>query len=164
MGQLGERPDREVMGDRADLPAPLAALIEDFASLDRAGRAELLISYADRFHEVPPEVASRPFPDSSRVTHCESQAYVLAEDLPGGTLKYHFAVENPQGLSARAWAVIMDEAFSGQQLERVAAVPGDVVFDIFGREVSMGRGAGLIGMLALVQRLARERLAARVAS
>jgi len=69
-----------------------------------------------------------------------------------------FAVENPQGLSARAWAVILDETLSGQPLEQVASVPGDVVFQVFGREVSMGRGEGLIGMLAVVQRLVRERL------
>ena len=146
------------------IPPPLAALIEEFAHADRPARIELLIERADRFEEAPSTIATRPYPEENRVSHCESQAYVWAEDQADGTIKYHFAVENPQGLSARAWAVIMDEAFSGQQLERVAAVPGDVVFDIFGREVSMGRGAGLIGMLALVQRLARERLAARVAS
>jgi len=140
------------------IPPALAALIEDFARADRMARVELLVDYADRYEEAPLSIATRPYPVRNRVTHCESQVYVFPEDLPGGTVKYHFAVDNPQGLSARAWAVILDETLSGQPLEQVAGVPGDAVFQVFGREVSMGRGEGLIGMLALVQRLARERL------
>jgi len=140
------------------IPRPLAALIEEFAHADRPARVELLIDCADRFEGAPPAIATRPYPEENRVTHCESQAYVWAEDRPDGTIKYHFAVENPQGLSARAWAVILDETLSGQPLEQVASVPGDAVFQVFGRDVSMGRGEGLIGMLAVAQRLAKERL------
>ena len=147
-----------------EVPRPLAALMEEFAHADRAARVELLLDCADRFEEAPTAIAARPYPDANRVTQCESQAYVWGEDRPDGTLKYHFAVENPQGLSARAWAVILDETLSGQPLEQVASVPGDVVFQVFGREVSMGRGEGLIGMLAVVQRLARERLHNRKSS
>ncbi len=140
------------------IPAPLAALVAEFSGLGRAERYELLIDFADRFRAVPPEVAARPYPDEQRVTRCESEAYVFGEPLPGGGMEFHFAIENPQGLSARAWAVILRETLSGQPLDEVASVPGDVIFAIFGREVSMGRGEGLIGMLALAQRLARSRL------
>ncbi len=144
-----------------EMPRLLAALIEEFTRADRAARIELLIDRADRFTEAPPAIATRPFPEANRVPHCESEAFVWAEDRPDGTIKYHFAVENPQGLSARAWAVILDETLSGQPLQQVAGIPGDVVFDVFGREVSMGRGEGLIGMLAVAQRLARQRMRTR---
>jgi cysteine desulfuration protein SufE len=118
----------------------------------------MLIEYADRFEEVPAAVASRPFPERSRAPRCESEAYVFASDQPDGTLKLWFAVENPQGLSARAWAVVLDQALSGQPLEQVVRVPQDVVFRIFGRDLSMGKGQGLIGMLEVVQHEARTRL------
>jgi len=144
-----------------DIPEPLQAVIDDFEFADRSERAEMLIEYADRFVEVPERIATRPFPEENHVQRCESEAYVWAEDLPDGTLKYHFAVENPQGLSAKSWAVIMDETLSGQPLEKVAKVPPDVIFDIYGKDVSMGKGQGLMGMLDHVTSHARRRLVER---
>jgi cysteine desulfuration protein SufE len=146
------------MSEQPALPAPLADVLAEFESVDRGLRAEMLIEYADRFEEVPAAVASRPFPERSRAPRCESEAYVFASDQPDGTLKLWFAVENPQGLSARAWAVVLDQALSGQPLEQVVRVPQDVVFRIFGRDLSMGKGQGLIGMLEVVQHEARTRL------
>ena len=146
------------MGDNEALPAPLADAVAEFESVDRGLRAEMLIEYADQFSEVPANVASRPWPESARAPRCESDAYVFFTDNADGTLKLWFAVENPQGLSAKAWAVLLDETLSGQPLEQVARVPQDVVFRIFGRDLSMGKGQGLLGMLELVQHEARRRL------
>jgi cysteine desulfuration protein SufE len=143
------------------LPAPLAELVAELGPMERTLRAETLVEYADQFTEVPPAVASRPFAERNRAPRCESEAYVFATDRPDGTLQLWFAVENPQGISAKAWAAILDETLSGQPLEDVARVPQDVVFAIFGRDVSMGKGQGLIGMLELVQFEARRRLEAR---
>ncbi|MCZ2110268.1 MAG: SufE family protein [Dehalococcoidia bacterium] len=145
----------------ADIPAPMKSVLEDFAFADRTERAELLIEAADRFEEVPPRIATRPFPEENHVQRCESEAYVWAEDLPDGTLKYYFAVENPQGLSAKAWSVILDETLSGQPLEQVAEVSPDAVFTIYGKDISMGKGQGLMGILAHVTHAAKRRLDAR---
>jgi sulfur transfer protein SufE len=146
-------------------PEPLRRLVEDFEFVDRAERMELLVEYADKFHDVPPEVAERPFAKEHHVARCESEAYVWAEDQEGGTQKYYFAVENPQGLSAKAWAAVMDETLSGQPLEEVAGTDPEVVFMLFGRDVSMGKGQGLMGMLDHVTSAARRKLnAARAAS
>lgn len=144
-----------------EMPEGLKTLLEDFQFADRTERIDMLIEYADRFQEVPERIASRPFPEEHHVQKCESEAYVWAEDLPDGTLKFHFAVENPQGLSAKAWAVIMDETLSGQPLEAVADVPCDSVFTVFGKDVSMGKGMGLMGITDLITTYARQRLKAR---
>jgi cysteine desulfuration protein SufE len=149
-----------VSGDPV-LPAPLADLVADFEFVDRSLRAEMLIEYADRFEEVPPSIASRPFPAIARAPRCESEAYVFAAGRPDGTFDLHFAVENPQGLSAKAWAVILAETLSGQPLDVVAAVSGDVLYRIFGRDLSMGKGQGMLGMLELVQHAARTRIDAK---
>jgi cysteine desulfuration protein SufE len=149
------------VGDEEDLPAALADLVADFEFVDRGLRAEMLIEYADRFREVPPAIATRPYPERARAPRCESEAYVFAVDRPDGTLDLHFAVENPQGLSAKAWAVILAETLSGQPLEAVVAVSGDALYRIFGRDLSMGKGMGLLGMLELVQHEARTRIEAR---
>ena len=143
------------------LPAPLAAVVAEFEGADRGMRTEMLIEYADQFETVPATVASRPYPESARAPRCESEAFVFATDRPDGTLDLWFAVENPQGLSARAWGAIMKDTLAGQPLDQVARVPQDTIFKIFGREISMGKGQGLIGMLELVQHEARQRLRRR---
>lgn len=149
--------------DELSLSAPLQELLSDFDLAERDERIELLIEYADRFKEVPPEVAVRPFPEENHVQRCESQAYVWAVDRDDGTQRYFFAVENPQGVSAKSFAVILDETLSGQPLEDVAETPTDVVFKIYGRDISMGKGQGLLGMLSHVTAEARRGIAERAA-
>ena len=143
------------------MPETLERLLEDFKFADRAERIDMLIEYADRFQDVPSNIAVRPFGEENHVQKCESDAYVWAEDLPDGTQKYHFAVENPQGISAKAWAVIMDETLSGQPLGVVAETPCDVVFTVFGKEVSMGKGMGLMGITDMVTAYAKQQLKKR---
>lgn len=142
-----------------DYPEKLTEVLEDFAFVtDRSERAELLIDWADRFVPVPERIATRPYAEACRVPFCESEAYVWAEDRPDGTLKFHFAVENPQGLSAMALAVILDESLSGAPVEQVAQVSPDIVLRIFGSDISMGKGQGLMAMVSAVQNAARQRL------
>jgi hypothetical protein len=43
-------------------------------------------------------------------------------------------------------------------LEQVLAVPHEVVQQIFGREISMGKGQGLMGIIMQMQHEARKRL------
>lgn len=145
----------------AEIPHALAELLADFGTIsDRNERAELLIEMADRFGEVQvsPETAQPPYAEARRAPACESDAYVWAEDQPDGTLHYSFAVLNPQGLSAKAFSVIAGETLSGAPLEQVAAVPDEVIFQLFGKELTMGKGAGLMGILALVRHEASKRL------
>jgi cysteine desulfuration protein SufE len=143
-----------------DYPKKLSQLLEDFSLVtDRMERSEMLIELADRFQEVPECVATRPFPEEHRVQRCESEAYVWAEEQADRTLRFHFAVENPQGISARAMAVILKETLSGEPVEQVAQVPPDIVFQIFGREISMGKGQGLMGMVSMVQHEAKQQMA-----
>jgi len=145
----------------AEIPEKLAELIDDMASItDRRERADLLIEIADRFSEVkvPPPLASKPYDERQKAPACESEAYVWAVDQPDGTLKYYFDVLNPQGLSAMAMSVIIGETVSGQPLDQVASVSDDIVFKIFGKELSMGKGAGLMGILTLVRAEAKRRL------
>lgn len=141
----------------------LQRLMEDFAFLERQDRMAMLMEYADRFPEVevPEAIATRPFPKEHYITRCESEAYVWTEEQEDGTFKLWFAVENPQGVSAKSWAVIMDETLSGQPLEQVAQTSPEVIFDIYGKGISMGKGQGLMGMLDYVTHAARRKLAER---
>jgi sulfur transfer protein SufE len=145
----------------ASYPPALTELVEDFASItDRNERVEALIEIADRFDSVrvPAEVATKPYPEENHVQYCESEAYVWALDNPDGTLKFYFDVLNPQGLSAMAMSVVLAEHLSGAPLEQVSKIDSDLVFKLFGREISMGKGQGLMGIIAMVRGAALDRL------
>jgi cysteine desulfuration protein SufE len=143
----------------------LQAVAASLSGLERAERIEALLDLAARFRDVDPRIATRPFAETRRVPACESQAYVFAEPLSDGTLRFHFAVENPQGLSARAFATLLDKAYSGAPLDEVARAASDptaVIESIFGRELSLGKQLGLAGMLQSVAREARVHLPSQV--
>ena len=135
----------------------LQALLDLFAEYpDQAERTQLLLEYADKFREVPPAVASRPFDRSALVPHCESEAYVWAVPNDDGTLKLHFAVENPSGVSAKALAAILDRTLSGLPAAEIGNVDPEIVEKIFRQNISMGKGMGLMSMVQRVQALARR--------
>ncbi len=123
---------------------------------DPADRTDLLLGYADQFKEVPPDVARRPFPESHHVPQCESDAYIWAIANPDGTLKFYFAVENPSGVSAKALATILDKTLSGLPAEEIATVDNSIVERIFRRNISMGKGMGLMSMVDAVKTLAKK--------
>jgi cysteine desulfuration protein SufE len=141
-------------------PVKIQQLLEDLELFDdRMEKYQVLIEYADRFQQVPERIATRPYPESHRAPRCDSEAYIFAEKLKDGKIKYHFAVENPQGISAKAMAVILDESLSGGAPEEAVNLSHDVVFALFGKEISMGKGQGLMGMIDQV-RMQTKRLTA----
>ncbi len=145
-----------------EIPEKLSNTLDTLSLVsERSERIQLLIDIAERYREVPPRIAQRPFPEEHRVPACESEAYVWGETRPDGTLDFHFAVENPQGISARAMAVLLGDALSGAPPDQVAAVPQDIVYRVFGNELSMGKSMGLMGMVSMITNLARKQAAGR---
>ena len=140
------------------LPDQLEQLVSTLEGLDRSEQIEMLIDLSKGFKRVPSRIAERPYPSQHRVPGCESDAFVWAEQTARGTQNYYFAVENPQGISAMALAAILGETLSGVPLEEVADMPADVVYRIFGRELSMGKSLGLMGIVNMVKAAARQQL------
>lgn len=138
-------------------PARLQTLLDVFAGVtDTHERTQLLLDYAKRFKEVPESVATRPFGKDHLVPHCESEAYVWVVANGDGTLALHFAVENPSGISAKALAAILQKTLSGLPASEVARVDPEIVERLFRQNISMGKGMGLMSMVAAVQALARR--------
>lgn len=139
------------------LPAKLQAVLDTFAMFpDQADRTNLLLSYAGKFREVPPEIATKPYANDHLVPHCESEAYVWAVSQPDGTLRLAFAVENPSGVSAKALAAILQQTLSGLPPEEIEQVTPEIVEQIFRQNISMGKGMGLMSMVQAVRALARR--------
>jgi len=142
------------------LPDHLESLVSTLEGLDRSDRIQMLIEVAGQFKPVPPRIADRPFALEHRVPGCESEAYVWSEPGPNDTLTFFFAVENPQGISAMALAAILGPTLSGAPLEQVALVPADIIYRIFGRELSMGKSLGLMQMVNMVRVAALKQIQA----
>ena len=137
------------------MPEKLQQLVDMFQMFDPADRTSMLLSYADQFKDVPPAIATRPFPKSHQIPQCESDAYAWAQKMPDGTLKLYFAVENPSGVSAKALAAILDKTLSGLPATEIATVHTDIVEKIFRQNISMGKGMGLMSMVDAVRALAK---------
>ena len=137
------------------LPANLQAVLDDLEFLtDRRERIDYLISLGESYSNFPPEEVPRT--DNARVAGCESEVYFAAAPLPEGGLRYRYAVDNAQGISAMAMAKILDDGLSGVSPQEVEGVPEDLAMAIFGRELSMGKGLGLGQMIRMAKDAARK--------
>jgi cysteine desulfuration protein SufE len=116
-------------------------------------RIDLLVDFAEKFSEVPPEIASKPYPEENKVPFCESGAYVWKVKQPDDTVKLYFAVDNPQGVSAKALSAILQNTISGEKAEVIRSIPDDLVYRIFGQSLSMGKNMGLAGIVQMVKRI-----------
>lgn len=144
----------------AEIPAKLKETIEDFSFVtSRQERQQYLIQLADEFKDVkvPESVAQKPYNESHRVKECESDAYVWWVDNEDGTLQFYFDVLNPQGLSAMAMSVILGQSCSGAPLEQITEINSEIVFEFFGKNISMGKGGGLIGIVNTIKAAARQK-------
>ena len=138
------------------LPPKLAAFLEELSFFtDRQDRIEALVAIGEKYRK-PDGV---PRDQQHRVPGCESEVYVSSEPAGEG-LNFKIAVDNPQGISAMALAQILDDTLSGEPLELVAQVQPDVIYEIFGRELSMGKSMGLMNTVSAVKAEASRRLSA----
>lgn len=138
------------------LPDALKLLLEEFDSIDDPLlRAELLIEYGEQFQQPSERVASRPYPPENKVPACESDAYLFYVYNNKRTLEFFFAVENPQGISAKALATILQETLSGSKPEELLEIDESIAHRIFGKELSMGKGLGLGSMIRELRRVAQ---------
>lgn len=155
MGKFGWLANRKVSRFFAmPVPAKLTEILEELALFpDRVDRIEALLAIAGEFRN--PSISELPRSEVTRVPGCESDVFIRR--APAGTERlFEIAVDNPQGISAMALARILQRATDGQPLDQVAAIPEDIVFTIFGTELSMGKSLGLTGMVRMVTTLAKR--------
>jgi len=132
------------------IPSRLKAQLDELGLFeDRSDKIDALIDISERYKLS--DFADVARNDSRRVPGCESEVYVDSRSLKEGGRKYRIAVDNPQGISAMALAVILDDGLSGVPVDEVKQVPEDIVFEIFGNELSMGKSLGLTNLVRMVK-------------
>jgi cysteine desulfuration protein SufE len=149
------------MSDFAAYPEKLREVLEIFVE-NPTERNPMLVEYSDQFQGVPERIATRPYPASHQVPHCESDSYVFVEaagtecgaDTP---LQFFYAVENPFGVSARSLCAILEQTINGLTAREIASMPIDnLVPTLFGKNISMGKGQGLLSIASVVKVLAQR--------
>ena len=139
-------------------PVALREVLETFRD-NPNDRNAMLIDYSDLFTGVPGHIATKPYPESHQVPHCESESYVFVEPLPGddNPLRFHFAVENPFGVSARALSAVLATTINDLPARAIAEMPiDDLVPTLFTKNISMGKGQGLLGIASMVKAFAKR--------
>ena len=127
------------------MPPRLRELLDDLAMFpDRADRIEALIALSGEY--VHPSAEEVPRAERARVPGCESEVFMGLQEN-----RFRFAVDNPQGVSAMAMARLLEEGLES----KVADVPDDLVYEVFGKELSMGKSMGLTNMVRMVRDAAK---------
>ena len=88
---------------------------------DRVDRILALISLSKNFKQVSDEAASRPYQESHRIPGCESEVFAWVTTV-SGLLRVDFAIENQQGVSAMALAVLLKDQGGARRKERLVSV------------------------------------------
>jgi cysteine desulfuration protein SufE len=149
------------MSDFAAYPEKLREVLEIFRD-NPTERNPMLVEYSDQFQGVPERVATRPYPHSHQVPHCESDSYVFVEPVGAERgadteLQFFYAVENPFGVSARSLCAILEQTINGLPAKAIATMPiDDLVPTLFGKNISMGKGQGLLSIASVVKVLAQR--------
>jgi cysteine desulfuration protein SufE len=139
------------------IPPKLKELLDLFSLLSsEQERIDFLINYSDKFKDDPDAVAQ--LTEENSVPFCESGVYVWAKQQPDKNMKFYFSVQNPQGISAKALVAILDQTISGEKPDVIVNIPDDLVFKIFGQNLSMGKNMGLSGIVQMVKRKAKQSL------
>lgn len=120
---------------------------------ERQDRIEYLLALAGEYVRPGPDEVPRN--SSHRVSACESEVYVASLPVGHGR-RFRIAVDNPQGVSAMALAVMLEQGLSGRPPSEVEQTPDDLALTVFGRELSMGKSAGLREMVRMVKLEARK--------
>lgn len=144
----------------SSLPAPLAAIRDDFLALDRAERLQLLLEFSNQLPELPQHY--RDHPDLfERVAECQSPVFIFTELDDEGRFRL-YATAPAEAPTTRGFASILVQGLSGLTPEEVLAVPGDFAFELGLTEaVSPLRVRGMTGILDRAKRRLGELLAAR---
>ena len=143
----------------AEYPEKLAELLEMLETIpDPRERVDVLVNYAEKFKPATEEEIPRPYPAKNKIPFCESGAYVWVHPHEDGTLTFSFVVENPQGISAKALVAVLKNTVAGEKAEKVANIPDDLVYKLFGQGLSMGKNMGLTAIVQYIKREAKKYL------
>jgi cysteine desulfuration protein SufE len=137
--------------ERSDLPAQLAAVVEDFQALGQTDRLQLLLDFSRDLPELPERLVGRR-EEMEPVAECQSPLFLLVE--VGADDVVHLFFDAPaEAPTTRGFASVLREGLDGLTAADVLAVPDDVPLRLgITAAVSPLRLNGMAGMLRRIKR------------
>ena len=134
------------------LPASLQKVVDDFGRAPKPLRLQLLLEYAKKVPDLPPELAADP-DRLERVHECQTPFFLATDVDPEGGVVLHFDAPE-EAPTTRGFAGILSVGLSGAPLDEVRDVPDDFYTSMGLAEVISP--LRLRGMSAIVHRLKRQ--------
>jgi cysteine desulfuration protein SufE len=143
------------------MPAQLAELVEDFASVGPKDRLQLLLELSQELPELPARYADAG-ETMEQVHECQSPLFLAVEidAAPERHVRLFFSAP-PEAPTTRGFAAIMHTGLDGEPAADVLAVPDDFYTELgLAQAVSPLRLRGMAAMLARIKRQVRAATAA----
>jgi len=129
------------------LPANLQEIVDDFASMSREEKIEMLIGYAESLPELP-ERFKEERDKMEPVPECMTPVFLFTEKIADGSLAYYFDIP-PQSPTVRGLAAILATGLNGCKPEEIITIPADFYAPMKLEEaISSQRLNGFRGVLA----------------
>ncbi len=142
-----------------DMPAKLAAIVEEFASAPRDVVLEMLLEFSDAVRPLPADLAGHA--GMEQVPECQTPFFLKAQVGPNDGVDVWFDCP-PEAPTTRAFAGILSEGLEGSTADAVLAVPSDLYQRMgLAAAISPLRVRGGTAILNRLQRQVREQLVAR---
>ncbi len=143
---------------RAELPAAMQEIADDFADLLAPQRLELLLEFSEGLPQLPERYAGR-LGEMEQVHECQSPIFLAVEvgdepaDSPGDRPVHLYFSAPQEAPTTRGFAAILHEGLDGLTVDEVLAVPEDAPYRFsLGEAVSPLRLRGMVGMLSRIKR------------
>ncbi|CRK51395.1 conserved hypothetical protein [Rhodococcus sp. RD6.2] len=135
------------------LPAALAEIVDDFASVSDQEKLQLLLEFSRELPPLPTELqeaAMEPVPE------CQSPLFLSVDAADRGNVRLYFSAP-PEAPTTRGFASILHQGLDGQSAEAILDVPGDFYSALgLADAVSPLRLRGMSAMLTRIKRHLRE--------
>lgn len=139
------------MSDTGAIPPRLREIIEEFQASDRSEKLELLLEFADRMPELPPQLQGHQ--GMEQVHECMTPVFVHAERAGEGVV-FHFDVP-AEAPTTRGFSALLAEGLRGRTPQEILAVPGDFFTEMGLHQIlSPQRLNGISAILAYMKRQA----------
>ena len=149
------------MNEQGKSLSKLAAIVDEFADLDKHERLELLLDFAEHLPELPTKYQADLDAGEHRVHECQTPVFLWVEVNAGRVqIHAHAARESP---TVKGFVAILVAAFSGESPEEVLAVKPDLLQRLgLAEALGMSRMRGLTAILGRIRQ--EVRLAAATSS
>ena len=143
-----------------DIPLKLQEIVDDFASMTREEKLEMLIAYAESFPSLPGWLQEKR-DQMEPVPECMTPVFLFAEKQADGGVHFYLDIP-PQSPTVRGLASILSNGLDGATPEEIIAVPADFFLPMkLDEAVSQQRLTGFTGVLTHMKQEAVKLLQGR---